>query len=97
MPRYSKRPVGTAGANASDHKQILPLVIDLDEEPGRTARVKPSDVATIFVQLSTCNASWEELMDLDGLTNFKEQADAGRDGAGEMKRLGREGASSRQK
>ena len=39
------------------------LVIDLDEEPGRTARVKPSDVSTIFVQLSTCNASWEEMMD----------------------------------
>ena len=39
------------------------LVIDLDEEPGRTARVKPSDVATIFVQLSTMNASWEEMID----------------------------------
>jgi hypothetical protein len=39
------------------------LVIDLDEEPGRTARVKPSDVTTIFVQLSTMNASWEEMID----------------------------------
>lgn len=39
------------------------LIIDLGEEPGRTHRVLPERVGPIFSELSTDNASWEEVVD----------------------------------
>lgn len=39
------------------------LAIDLDEEPGRTARVLPAKVGGTFSELSTQNASWDEIID----------------------------------
>ena len=49
-------------AKTTNDQENRVLVIDLGEKPGRTARVLPSRVGPIFSELSTLNASWDEVV-----------------------------------